>query len=398
MKTKKILIPTIAAALLAAGCGGSSVTVENKEAAGAIRNVAITKVTRSSIEDFYEATGTVKAKTTTEISANMMGRIISMPAAEGDTVTRGQLLVEIDAAESRTRLEKARAALAEAQAGMTEIDRSVEAASAAVKTAEANKQLADTTFGRYKELYDRRSATAQEFDEARSKARVAASELERAKAGVQVVISKRKQLNARIAQARADIANSQVYEGYSRITSPVSGVVVKKFAETGSTAAPGVPLLSIEDNSQYRLEAAVEESRSRSVRIGGRVNVRIDAIGTGEIIGTVAEVMPSADAASRSYTVKIDLPTDARLRTGLYGLARFPIAQKEAITVPQTAIIVRGQLIGVFVVAPDGTAQFRIVTTGTESEGMVEILSGLSEGDDIVTSDTASLTDGVRVR
>ena len=398
MKTKRTFIAAIAVALAAAGCGRSSVTIENKEATGAVRNVAITKVTRSTIEDFYEATGTVKAKTTTQISANMMGRIISMPAAEGDMVTRGQLLVEIDAAESRTRLEKARAALEEARAGMTEIDRSVEAANAAVKTAEANKQLADTTFGRYKELYDRRSATAQEFDEARSRARIAASELERAKAGVQVVISKRKQLNARIAQARADIANSQVYEGYSRITSPVSGIVVKKFAEAGATAAPGAPLLSIEDNSQYRLEAAVEESRSKSVRIGGRVNVRIDAIGTGEIIGTVAEVMPSADAASRSYTVKIDLPPDSRLRTGLYGLARFPIAQKEAITLPQSAIVTRGQLIGVFVVAPDGTAQFRIVTTGTESEGMVEVLSGLSEGDEIITSDTASLTDGVRVR
>lgn len=397
MKTKRILIPTIAIALLA-GCGGASDTVENKEAAGEIRNVAITKVMKSSIEDFYEATGTVNARTTTQISANMMGRIISLPAAEGDAVTRGQLLVEIDSAESRTRLEKARAALEEAQAGMAEIDRSIDAANAAVKTAEFNKQLADTTFGRYKELYDRRSATAQEFDEARSKAQIAASELERAKAGVQVVISKRKQLNARIAQARADIANSQVYEGYSRIMSPVSGVVVKKFAEAGSTAAPGVPLLSIEDNSQYRLEAAVEESRSKSVRIGGRVNVRIDAIGTDEIIGTVAEVMPSADAASRSYTVKVDLPADARLRTGLYGLARFPVAQKEAITVPQTAIVVRGQLTGVFVVAADGTAQFRIVTTGTESEGMVEILSGLSEGDEIVTSDAASLTDGVRVR
>lgn len=398
MKTKRILIAAIPVALIAAGCGRSSVTVENKDAPQAIRNVAITKVMKSSIEDFYEATGTVKARTTTQISANIMGRIISMRAAEGDTVTRGQPLVEIDAAESRTRLEKARAALEEAQAGMTEIERSVDAANAAVKTAEANKQLADTTFGRYKELYDRRSATAQEFDEARWKARVAASELERAKAGVQVAISKRKQLSARIEQARADIANSQVYEGYSRITSPVSGVVVKKFAEAGSTAAPGVPLLSVEDNSQYRLEAAVEESRSKSVRVGGRVNVRIDALGNGEIIGTVAEVMPSADAASRSYTVKIDLPADSRLRTGIYGLARFPVAQKEAITVPQTAIVVRGQLTGLFVVAPNGTAQFRIVTTGTESEGMVEILSGLSEGDEIVTSDTASLMDGVKVR
>ena len=398
MKKKSSLILSMAvSALFASGCGTSE-PATNEQTMAEIKNVAITKVTRSSIEDFYEATGTVKAKSTTQVSANMMGRITSFPVSEGDNVSRGQLLVEIDSAESRTRLEKARAGLEEARAGVTEIDRSVEAANAAVKTAEANKQLADSTFGRYKELYDRRSASAQEFDEARSKAQMAASELERAKANVQVINSKRKQLNARIEQARADIANSKVYEGYSRITSPVSGVVVRKFAEAGSTAGPGVPLLSIEDNSLYRLEAAVEESRTKSVRIGGRVIVRIDAIGDDEIFGTVAEIMPSADAASRSYTVKIDLPADARLRSGLYGLARFPVAQKEAITFPQTAMVERGQLTGVFVVAPNGTVQFRIVTIGTESEGMVEILSGLSEGDEIVTSDTASLTDGVRVR
>jgi multidrug efflux pump subunit AcrA (membrane-fusion protein) len=398
MITRNILIAGVAAAaIIAAGCSRAADKVENKPASE-VRNVAITKVTKSSIEDYYEATGTVKAKTTTQISANMMGRILSFPAAEGDVVKRGQLLVEIDSAESRAQLQKARAGLDEAQAGITEIDRSIDAANAGVQTAEANKQLADVTYGRYKELYDRKSATAQEFDEARSKARMAASELDRAKASVQVINSKRKQLNARIEQAKADIANSQVYAGYSRITAPVSGVVVKKFAEAGSTAAPGVPLLAIEDNSQYRLEAAVEESKAKSVRVGGRVVVHIDAISAGDINGTVAEITPSADAASRTSTVKIDLPPDDRLRTGLYGLARFPIAQKEAITVPQSAIVTRGQLTGVFVVAPNGTAQFRIVTKGTESEGMVEILSGLSAGDEIVTSDVGSITDGTQVR
>lgn len=398
MITRNILIAGVAAAaIMAAGCGRAADKAETKPASE-VRNVAITKVTKSSIEDYYEATGTVKAKTTTQISANMMGRILSFPAAEGDIVKRGQLLVEIDSAESRAQLQKARAGLDEAQAGITEIDRSIDAANAGVQTAEANKQLADVTYGRYKELYDRKSATAQEFDEARSKARMAASELDRAKASVQVINSKRKQLNARIEQAEADIANSQVYAGYSRITAPVSGVVVKKFAEAGSTAAPGVPLLAIEDNSQYRLEAAVEESKAKNVRIGGRVVVHIDAISAGDINGTVAEITPSADAASRTSTVKIDLPPDERLRTGLYGLARFPIAQKEAITVTQSAIVTRGQLTGVFVVAPNGTAQFRIVTKGTESEGMVEILSGLSAGDDIVTSDVGSITDGTQVR
>ncbi len=398
MITRNILIAGVAAAaIMAAGCGRAADKAETKPSSE-VRNVAITKVTKSSIEDYYEATGTVKAKTTTQISANMMGRILSFPAAEGDVVKRGQLLVEIDSAESRAQLQKARAGLDEAQAGITEIDRSIDAANAGVQTAEANKQLADVTFGRYKELYDRKSATAQEFDEARSKAKMAASELDRAKATVQVINSKRNQLAAKIEQAKADIANAQVYEGYSRITAPVSGVVVKKFAEAGSTAAPGVPLLAIEDNSQYRLEAAVEESKAKNVRIGGRVVVHIDAISAGDINGTVAEITPSADAASRTSTVKIDLPPDDRLRTGLYGLARFPIAQKEAITVPQSAIVTRGQLTGVFVVAPNGTAQFRIVTKGTESEGMVEILSGLSAGDDIVTSDVGSITDGTQVR
>jgi len=267
-----------------------------------------------------------------------------------------------------------------------------------VQTAEANRHLAEVTFGRYKELFERRSATAQEFDEAQSRLKMATSELERAKASVQVVLSKKKQLNARIEQANADIAATKVFQGYSRIVSPVSGIIVKKFAESGSTAGPGVPLLSIEDNSQYRLEAGVEESRSKHIQIGNRVNVRIDALGQGEFFGTVAEIMPTADAASRSYTVKIDLPANPLLKTGLYGLARFPAAQKEAITVPASAMVERGQLTGVYVVAADGTAQFRIITAGKTSEGMVEVLSGVSEGDEIVTSDAATISEGTRVR
>ncbi len=108
MITRNILIAGVAAAaIIAAGCSRAADKAENKPASE-VRNVAITKVTKSSIEDYYEATGTVKAKTTTQISANMMGRILSFPAAEGDVVKRGQLLVEIDSAESRAQLQKAR--------------------------------------------------------------------------------------------------------------------------------------------------------------------------------------------------------------------------------------------------------------------------------------------------
>jgi membrane fusion protein, multidrug efflux system len=399
MKKKFVLIAAVVILTTFIGsCSKEKASDSNQQTNAEVKNVAITKVAKSSIEDFYEATGTVKAKTTTQISANLMGRIISFPAAEGDTVSRGQTLVEIDSSESRTQLQKAEAGLKEAQASLIEVERSVEGANAAVRTAEANKQLAQATFARYKELFDRGSASAQEFDEARSKVNAATSELDRARANVQTILAKNKQINARIDQAKAEIATTKVYAGYSKIISPVSGIVVKKFAELGAIAAPGSPLLSIEDNSQYRLEANVEESRSKLIHIGNRVNVRIDAIGQGEFMGTIAEVLPTSDAASRSYIVKIDLQANPLLRSGLYGLARFPVAQKEAITVPQAAIVKRGQLVGVYVVGADGTVHFRIVTTGGASEGMVEMLSGVTEGDEIASSDVERLGDGTKVR
>jgi multidrug resistance efflux pump len=356
-------------------CGSVKASDANQQASPTIKDVAIVKVVRSSIDDFYEASGTVKAKTTTQVSANIMGRITSFPAAEGDAVARGQTLVEIDGSESRTQLLQAQANLEEAQASLIEVGRSVDAANAAVRTAEASRQLAEATFRRYKELYDRRSASEQEFDEARSRLSSATSELDRAKANVQTILAKNKQTIARIEQAKAEIERAKVYAGYSRIVSPVSGIVVKKFAESGATAAPGSPLLAIEDNSQYRLEAAVEESRSQFISVGNRVNVRIDAIGKGEFAGTIAEILPTSDAASRSYIVKIDLPAN-----------------------PQTAIVQRGQLTGVYVVGADGTLNFRIVKLGKTSETLVEVLSGVSEGEEIAGSDVEGLNDGTKVR
>lgn len=397
---KRILIPSsivVAIATAAAGCGKKQ-TPTTVAAADPISNVRVSKIGRSSFAETYEATGTVNAKTTTQISANLLGRVNSIVVNEGDAVKKGQLLVEIDDRDAQALLEKAQAGLREAQASLVEVDNSTAAANAAVKTAEANRKLADVTFDRYRELYGRGSVSGQEYDEALARSNTAMSELERAKANVQTINSKKAQINARIEQAIADISNSKVRASYSRIVSPVSGVIVKKFVEPGAMASPGVPLLSIEDNSRYRLEVAVGESRSELVHVGDRVNVRIDALGAGDVMGIVAEILPTSDAASRSYTVKIDLPASPLLRTGLYGLARFPLAQKESITVPQTAMVQRGQLTGVYIVGPDGTVRFRIVTTGKTSEGMVEVLSGINEGDEVASSDPGKLNDGTKVR
>lgn len=387
----------IAIALSAAGCEkkGSPVRAAEVEP---IANVRIFQVNRSSVADTYEATGTVTAKTTTQISARSLGRINTVSAGEGDTVKKGQLLIEIDSRDAEAQLEKAQAGLREAQATLVELDNATLAANAAVGTAEANKQFVDVSFGRYKELYQRKAVSGQEYDEALSRAGAARSELDRAKANVQTTISKKAQIIARIEQAKAEIANAKVNVAYTRIVSPVSGVIVKKFAEIGAMASPGVPLLSIEDNSQYRLEAAVGESQLGMVHVGNRVSIRIDAIGSEDIAGTVAEILPTSDTASRSYTVRISLPTNPHVRSGMFGTARFQVSQKDAITIPEVALTRRGQLTGAYVIGRDGTVQFRIVTTGKTTQGTVEVLSGLSEGDEVASTEMGTLRDGTKVR
>jgi RND family efflux transporter MFP subunit len=212
------------------------------------------------------------------------------------------------------------------------------------------------------------------------------------------VISKKAQLDARIDQARAEIANSKIQASYSRIVAPVSGVIVKKFVEAGATAAPGVPLLAIEDNSQYLLEVTVPESHSKMVRLSDRLNVQIDALGADRITGIVRDILPTLDAASRSLTVKIELPAYSLLRTGLYGRARFLLAQRDEMSLPRAAIIQRGQLSGIYIVGPDGTVRFRIVTTGKTTDDMVEVLSGVDVGDEVAGSGLDRLFDGAKVR
>jgi RND family efflux transporter MFP subunit len=206
---------------------------------------------------------------------------------------------------------------------------------------------------------------------------------------------------ARIDQAKADVAGSQVYSSFTRITAPITGVVVSRQADVGYMAAPGTPLLTIESGTDYRLEAAVQESQINKIHLRDQVQVRIDALGQQELAGTVVEIVPAADPASRTYVVKISigLPSGNQqvLRSGLYGRARFITGQMQAMTIPQNAVVESGQLTSVFVVDQSGIARMRLVKTGKTYGDRIEVLSGLKEGEQIVV-DGVGLRDGSRVR
>lgn len=362
-----------------------------------VKEVKVEKVQQAAIDDLYEATGTVRSRTTSIVSSRIMGVIIAVRVREGERVRAGQTLIEIDSRDAEAQLKKARAGEREASDALEEVERNINAAKSAKAAAEANQALAASTFNRYKTLFERRSVSPQEFDEVQAKHRVADAEAERANRMLSSLGARKNQVLAKIEQANADVAGARISASYARITSPINGIVTAKHVEVGAMAAPGALLLTVEDDSQYRLEAAVDESRIGQIHENDQVQVRIDALGGIDLTGRVVEIVPVADPASRSHTVKIDLPAQSSLRSGSYGRASFVTGQKQAITVPQRAVIERGQLVSAFVVDDSGTARVRLIKTGRSYGDRVEVLSGLNEGERVVVDRVEAVSDGSRV-
>lgn len=321
-----------------------------------VRDVMVASAVRGKVPSFYEAMGTVRAAQTAQVASQIMGNILRVNAREGESVRRGQVLAVVDDAQMR-------AGVAGATAG-------VNASQQTIAAAEADNALAESTLKRYQSLYDKKSVSPQEFDEVKSRSASARARLDAALAG-------RSQAEAGLAQAR----NSQ---SFTLIRAPFAGVITAKLAEAGGMAAPGIPVFVVEDTSHFRLEVTVDESALGAVRLGQSVAVVLDAFGNEAVTGKVMQIVPAADAASRTFLVKIELPKDSRLRSGLFGRARFPLGNHEALTVPQTALVQRGTMQGVYVIGENQIASLRYVTLGRLEGSGVEVLSGLENGERFV--------------
>jgi multidrug efflux pump subunit AcrA (membrane-fusion protein) len=396
------IIAMILLVLFVTGCGKSEEVIVEKP--NVAHGAKIETIKLSPVEEDYEAVGTVRSKTTSMLSSKTVGSILAVHVREGDPVQTGQLLIEIDDRDSRSRLQKAEAGLREVREGLEEIEQNIHAAEAAKRAAEAGRSLAVATFNRYKALLEQKSASQQEFEEIQAKMKIAEAEADRAGRMLQALMAKRSQVLARMEQAKADVISAQIYVGYGRITSPINGVVVSKQAEVGLLAAPGVPLMTIEDNSRYRLEVSVEDSMLKQIRLGTPSQISIDALGPEEFSRRVTEIVPASDPGSRSSTAKIDLldvkggsGSRAVLRSGLYGKARFSVGQKQILKVPQKAILQRGQLVSVFVVDSSQILRLRLIKIGKQYGDHLEVLSGLNDGDRIVAEGIERVKEGDRV-
>lgn len=339
MRTCCRAIPSLVALLAASlsvltGCGskpegGSGQTLPP----ASVRVQAVQPQQRLATE---EVVGTVRSKLRSVIEAKVSGRIARMLVVPGQQVQAGTLLVELDAREIQARFDQARALLEQAR----------------------------REYKRREALLKDNTISPAEFDAAESQLRV----------------------------AQAAVEEAETLLAYTKVVAPFTGLVTAKRADVGDLAAPGKPLLEMEDPTTLRLEADVPEALLDKVKLGDKLTVRVPAAGV-TVEGVVSEITPVADPASRTFPVKLDLPLAAGLRSGQFGRVAVPVAQVRALRVPSDAVLVRGQMELAFVVA-DGRAQMRLVKTGKRLNGEVEIVSGLNPGEQLVVEGAAQLRDG----
>jgi RND family efflux transporter MFP subunit len=310
-----------------------------------------------------------------------MAYVREVKAQIGDHVREGQPLVTLDARDLDVNSRRIEAAREEIRAAMPEAD-------SAVAAAKANLDLAQVTFKRMQELYEKKSITDQEFDEASAKVKAAQAAQDMARA-------RRTQLDAKLAQSEQESRAADVTRTYAEVLAPFAGIVTAKSVEPGTLAAPGAPLFTIERDSGYRLEASVEESRLTAIHVGQSVTVALDGLDK-TFEARVSEIVPAVDAASRTNIVKIDLPAISPLRSGMFGRAVFPLGRRSVVAIPAAALTERGQMQSVMV-AENGVAHTRIVTAGQKNKDRVEVLSGLNAGEAAITPIPQGLSDGVRI-
>ena len=304
-------------------------------------SVAAVTVEPRTIDSEVTAAGALSSRNTSVLSSKVMGRVVRLSVQEGDQVAAGKLLMKIDSGEITAQLIQARATYHNAR----------------------------LQYDRFKSLFDAKASTQMEMDQA-------TLGLENAQAGLQA---------------------AKAMESYTIITAPISGQIVEKRINLGEMALPGQPLIKIEDNKNLRLEVTLKEQDILSIQPGNQVKVLIDAMPGTQISGRVSQVVQASDVRTHSFIVKIDIPANKGLITGMYGKACFTIGKHEAILIPKSALVDMSGISGVYLVSPDRGAVFQMIQVGEEHGNLVEVISGLKKGDQVISDKHLGRMEGKKV-
>lgn len=309
-------------------------------AEGAAKDLGpVIQVELKEIDDIRSWPGTVTARTVAQIASKVPARVLEIRVGAGDPVKTGQVLARLDEQELRARLNQARAALA---------------------AAEAHSARAGADARRTQNLFDQEAATRQMLDAALAASRSSA---------------------AQVAEARAAIAAAESVAGEGILRAPFDGAVIKRLMDPGDMALPGQPILTMQSVQHLRVEAAIPESCARLLQQGQGLKA---LIGSEDYPAKVEEIAPAADPQTRTVLIKAALDPQAHTQPGTFVWLEQACGRYSALLIPEGAVRRTGQLENVRVVL-DGKSTLRHVRTGKIHDGSIEILSGLKEGERVLS-------------
>ena len=310
--------------------------------ARSVGGLATARVESLSTTESVDAVGTVQPRRKSDVASKLLATVQEVTVNPGDTVREGQLLVRLDDREIQAQL------------------RELEAARLGV---ESDLSVRERDFERYKKMYSEKVVTKEEYDRVE---------------GVYLVAQ------AQLKQTDEQMNRMRVTLSYTQILAPAAGIVADRYTDPGDLAAPGKPLLALHDPKELELHANVRESLSSLVALEQTLPVHIEALGR-DLQGTVREIVPQAEAASRSVLVKVSLPSDRLdgLYIGMFGRLSIPVGEIQRVVVNDTAVQRVGQLELVDVVSDGDVLARRFVRTGRRFGDKIEILSGLNVGETV---------------
>lgn len=350
-----------------------------------------------SITNTLQLSGTIRPVEQATLSTRVMGRITQLSLEAGDRFQKGEVLARIDVMDMAAQTSQAQAGVAQAQAEVARAQATLNQLESQRLEAQAALRLAQINQSRMAQLQAEGAVSQSRLDEANTTLDEARARVAQSEAGIRQAQAAIAQSRAAVNRAESSVTSASASESYGTVIAPFGGVIVQKLAYEGEMTSPGTALLRVENPDRLQLEISVPEENLRFVQVGQPVQVRIDAVNQ-TLNARIEQIVPAADPNSRSFLVKIPLNNSGRLISGMFGRIVLPLSEKqETILIPTNALIQRGQLQGVYVVTTNdaqSAAVLRWVKTGQQRNGEVEIVSGLMEGDRIITNHINQLSDG----
>jgi RND family efflux transporter MFP subunit len=298
------------------------------------------EVRRTRVPRIESAVGSIRAVHETGVASKVLAKVLEMKVAAGQAVAAGEVLVRLDDADVQARLEQSQAVLAAAR---------------------AQRDHAQVELGRIESLHAQRAAADIEVQRTRTLLKAAEAEVDRATQAV---------------------TEAETILAYTVIRAPMAGTIIDKRVEEGDTVRPGDVLLTLYDPDRMQLVASVRESLARRLAVDQIIGVRIDAIDK-SCDGRISEIVPEAQAASRTFLVKVTGPCPPNVYTGMFGRLLIPLDEEELLVVPAAAVRRVGQLEMVDVVDGDSLRR-RAVQLGISVGDDRQVLAGLREGERVL--------------